>query len=148
MVMVLLFLGVIFLLVGFQSMGSSGSSDDNDDSPLPTVTTSTASLAPAAPNTPGTAAATPKSDVRVYNISGQEGVAGRTAAQLKQGGYTVTAIGNLSMPDVSATTVYFGNAPGERETAGAVGQLLKALVEPRTSKVADQPPGVIVVVAS
>jgi LytR cell envelope-related transcriptional attenuator len=145
MVMVLLFLGVIFLLVGFQAMGSSGSSDDNDDSPLPTVTTSTA--APAASKTPA-AAATPKSDVRVYNISGQEGVAGRAAAQLKQGGYKVTEIGNLSMPDVSATTVYFGNGPGERETAGAVGQLLNAHVEPRTRQVANQPPGVIVVVAS
>ena len=34
MVMVLLFLGVIFLLVGFQAMGSSGNSDNNDDSPI------------------------------------------------------------------------------------------------------------------
>jgi LytR cell envelope-related transcriptional attenuator len=146
MVMVLLFLGVIFLLVGFQAMGSSGNSDDNDDSPVPTVTRST--TAPVAPNTAASAAAAAKSDVRVYNISGQEGVAGRTATQLKQGGYTVTEIGNLSLPDVSATTVYFGKAPGERETAGAVGELLKARVQPRTRQVADQPPGVIVVVAS
>jgi hypothetical protein len=145
MVMVLLFLGVIFLLVGFQAMGSSGNSDDNDDSPVPTVTTSAA-----APKTSPAAAASagPKSDVRVYNISSQEGVAGRAATQLKQGGYIVTEIGNLSLPDVSATTVYFGNAPGERETAGAVGRLLNALVEPRSAQVARQPPGVIVVVAS
>ena len=27
------------------------------------------------------------------------------------------------MPDVSATTVYFGNAPGERETADATSPL-------------------------
>jgi hypothetical protein len=146
MVMVLLFLGVIFLLVGFQAMGSSGNSDDNDNSPVPTVTTST--RAPGAPKPSARAAAAPKSDVRVYNISGQEGVAGRTATQLKQGGYTVTEIGNLSLPDVSATTVYFGNAPGERETAGAVGQLLNALVAPRSPQVARQAPGVIVVVAS
>jgi LytR cell envelope-related transcriptional attenuator len=147
MVMVLLFLGVIFLLVGFQALGSSGNSDDNDDSPVPTVTTTT--MAPVAPKTSGAAAAAAQnSDVRVYNISGQEGVAGRAATQLKQGGYTVTEVGNLSLPDVAATTVYFGNAPGERETARAVGQLLKARVEPRSRKVADQPPGVIVVVAS
>jgi hypothetical protein len=146
MVMVLLFLGVIFLLVGFQAMGSSGNSDDNDDSPVPTVTTTT--MAPAAPKTSGAAAAAQKSDVRVYNISDQEGVAGRAATQLKQGGYTVTEVGNLSLPEVAATTVYFGSAPGERETARAVGQLLKARVEPRSRKVADQPPGVIVVVAS
>lgn len=142
MVMVLLFLGVIFLLVGFQAMGSSGKSDDNDDSPVPTVTT--ASVAPKT----SASAAVPKSDVRVYNISGQEGVAGRAATQLKKGGYIVTEIGNLSLPDVAATTVYFGNAPGERETAGAVGQLLNARVQPRSPQVSAQPPGVIVVVAS
>jgi hypothetical protein len=142
MVMVLLFLGVIFLLVGFQAMGSSGNSDDNDDLPVSTMTTSAMP-----PKTSARAAAAPKSNVRVYNISGQEGVAGRTATQLKQGGYAVTDIGNLSLPAVAATTVYFGNAPGERETADAVGQLLKARVEPRIREVADQPPGVIVVVA-
>ncbi|MDT7739089.1 MAG: hypothetical protein QOK09_2458, partial [Mycobacterium sp.] len=37
MVMVLLFLGVIFLLVGFQAMGSGGSGDD--DSSVSSVTT-------------------------------------------------------------------------------------------------------------
>ncbi len=137
MVMVLLFLGVIFLLVGFQAMGSGGSSDD--DSSESTVATSTM--------TPKSSArSVEKSDVRVYNVSNQEGIAGRTADQLKQGGYNVTEVGNLTLPDVSATTVYFGNAPGERETADSVGQLLKAHVEPRTPEVADQPPGVIVAV--
>ena len=137
MVMVLLFLGVIFLLVGFQAMGSDGNSDD--DSSVSSVTTS----APA-PKSPAKVAA--KSDVRVYNVSSQRGVAGRTADQLKQGGYNVTEVGNLSMPDVSSTTVYFGSGPGERETADAVGELLKAPVAPRTPDIADQPPGVIVVV--
>jgi len=139
MVMVLLFLGVIFLLVGFQAMGSGSNSDD--DSSGSTVTTSTM-----APKTSAEAAV--KADVRVYNISSQQGVAGRTADQLKQGGYNVTDVGNLSLPSVSTTTVYFGNGPGEKETADGVGQLLKAPVQPRTPDVADQPPGVIVVVAS
>jgi LytR cell envelope-related transcriptional attenuator len=138
MVMVLLFLGVIFLLVGFQAMGSGSNSDD--ESSGSTVTTSTM-----APKTSVKPAA--KSDVRVYNISSQAGIAGRTADQLKQGGFNVTDVGNLSLPHVSATTVYFGNAPGEKETADGVGQLLKAHVEPRIPEVADQPPGVIVVVA-
>jgi hypothetical protein len=137
MVMVLLFLGVIFLLVGFQAMGSGANSDD--DSSVSTVTTSTV-----APKTSAKPAA--KSDVRVYNISNQPGIAGRTADQLKQGGFNVTEVDNLSLPDVSATTVYFGNAPGEQETANSVGQLLKAPVQPRTPAIADQPPGVIVVV--
>jgi cytochrome c peroxidase len=139
MVMVLLFLGVIFLLVGFQAMGSGANSDD--DSSGSTVTTSTM-----APKTSAKAAV--KADVRVYNISSQQGIAGRTADQLKQGGYNVTDVGNLSLPKVSTTTVYFGNGPGEKETADAVGALLKAPVQPRIPDVADQPPGVIVVVAS
>jgi hypothetical protein len=74
-------------------------------------------------------------------------VAGRTADQLKQAGYNVTKVDNLSLPGVSATTVYFGSLPGERETADAVGQLLKAPVAPRIPEVADEPPGVIVAVA-
>jgi hypothetical protein len=138
MVMVLLFLGVIFLLVGFQAMGSGGNSDD--DSSVSTVTTS--KMTPKS-----SAKSVAKSDVRVYNASNQEGVAGRTADQLRQGGYNVTGVGNLTLPDVSTTTVYFGNAPGERETADSVAQLLKAHVAPRTPEIADQPPGVIVVVA-
>ena len=137
MVMVLLFLGVIFLLVGFQAMGSGGNGDD--DSSVSSVTTSAMT-----PKSSAKVAA--KSDVRVYNISSQQGVASHAADQIKQGGYNVTEVGNLSLPDVSATTVYFGSAPGERETADAVGQLLKAPVAPRTPAIADQPPGVIVVV--
>jgi hypothetical protein len=137
MVMVLLFLGVIFLLVGFQAMGSGSNSDE--DSSGTTVTTSTMP--------PKTAAPAAKADVRVYNISSQEGIAGRTADQLKQGGYNVTEVGNLTLPKVSATTVYFTDAPGEKETAEGVGKLLKAPVQPRIPEVADQPPGVLVVVA-
>jgi hypothetical protein len=140
MVMVLLFLGVIFLLLGWQAMSSSGNSED-DSSPVSTVTTtSTRTSATGAP-------AAQQSAVRVYNISGQDGVAGRTADQLKAAGFNVTDVGNLSLPDVSATTVYFTNADGERATAEAVGQKLGAAVEPRIPEVADQPPGVIVVVA-
>jgi hypothetical protein len=138
-VMVLLFLGVIFLLVGFQAMGSSANSDD--DSSGSTVTTSTM-----APKT--SAKPVPKSDVLVFNISNpkQNGLAGRTRDQLTQGGYNVTKIDDLSLPDVSATTVYFGDAPGEKETAESVGKLLNARVAPRTRAVQDQPAGVIVVV--
>ncbi len=139
MVMVLLFLGVIFLLVGFQAMGSGSNSDDDDSSVSPVTTSTMASKTSVKPAA--------KSDVRVYNISSQEGVAGRTADQLKHDGYSVTDVGNLSLPDVSKTTVYFTDAPGEHETADRIGQLLNAPVEPRTPEVADQPPGVIVVVA-
>src|ERR1700712_2067806 len=131
MVMVLLFLGVIFLLVGFQAMGSGSNTDD--DSSGPSVTTSSA-----APKTTAKVAAA-KSDVRVYNISSQAGIASKTADQIKQGGYNVTDVGNLTLPKVSATTVYFGSAAGEQETAEAIGKLLKAPVAPRTPEVLDQP---------
>jgi hypothetical protein len=139
MVMVLLFLGVIFVLFGFQAMGSGVNTDD--DSAVSSATTSSAP-------TTTTAKVVAKSDVRVYNVSSQQGVAGKAADQIKQGGFNVTEVSNLSLPDVSKTTVYFGSADGERETADAVGKLLKAPVAPRTPAVAGQPPGVIVVVAA
>ena len=82
----------------------------------------------------------------MFNISNSKGVAGRTADQIKQAGYNVTKVDNLSLPGVSATNGDPGPAPGEHETADALGQLLKAPVAPRTPAVEDQPPGVIVVV--
>jgi hypothetical protein len=140
MVMVLLFLGVVFLLVGFQAMGSTHSGDD--DSHLTMTTMPTTTPAQAKPQS-----ITEKANVRVYNISDVEGVAGRTAEELQAAGWNVTAIDNLSMPDVTETTVYFGDAAGEREAAHAVGELLGAPVEPRLPDIAQEPPGVIVVVA-
>ena len=137
MVMVLLFLGVIFLLVGFQAMGS-GSNTDEDSSVASVTTSAAASKTSAKPP--------PKADVLVFNISSSKGVAGKAADQIKQGGFNVTKVDNLTLPDVSKTTVYFTDAPGEHETADAVDQLLKADVAPRTKEVADQPPGVLVVV--
>jgi hypothetical protein len=138
MVMVLLFLGVIFLLVGFQAMGSGSNTDD--DSSVSSVTTGAAASKTSAKPAP------PKADVLVFNISNSRGVAGKAADQIKQGGYNVTKVDNLTLPDVSKTTVYYTDVPGEHETADAVGKLLNAVVAPRTKDVADQPPGVIVVV--
>jgi hypothetical protein len=140
MVMVLLFLGVVFLLVGFQAMGS-GDDSSADDSPVATAsTTSTPSPTPA---TPAPAA---RADVRVYNISETAGAAENTANQLRGAGWNVTETGNLALQGVTATTVYFSDAPGERESADEVGQLLQAPVEPRAPELAEQPPGVIVAV--
>jgi hypothetical protein len=140
MVMVLLFLGVVFLLVGFQAMGS-GDESSADDSPMATVTTT---------STPSPTSASPapaaKADVRVYNISETEGVAESTATQLRDAGWNVTETGDLTLDGVTATTVYFSDAPGERESADEVGQLLQAPVEPRAPELTEQPPGVIVAV--
>ncbi|KZS66657.1 hypothetical protein A4G26_08820 [Mycobacterium kansasii] len=140
MVMVLLFLGVIFLLLGWQALGSSGKSDDDSSTVAGMTTTSTA------PTSTSAKPAANQAEVRVYNISGKEGVAGRTADQLKAAGFKVTEVTNLAVSDVSATTVYYGDAEGERATADAVGQKLGAPVERRIAELADQPPGVIVLV--
>jgi hypothetical protein len=139
MVMVLLFLGVVFLLVGFQAMGS-GDDSSADDS---TVVASSTSTPPPTSAAPAPAA---KADVRVYNISETPGVAENTATQLRDAGWNVTETGNLTLDGVTATTVYFSDAPGERESADQVGQLLQAPVEPRAPGLAEQPPGVIVAV--
>jgi LytR cell envelope-related transcriptional attenuator len=142
MVMVLLFLGVIFLLLGWQALGSSGNSDDESASPASSVTSTTAAPASASAKPAATEA-----DVRVYNISSKEGVAARTRDQLAAAGFKVTEVGNLPVPDVSATTVYYTDADGEHATADAVGQKLGAPVEARIPALANQPPGVIVLVA-
>src|SRR6201991_3386289 len=137
MVMVLLFLGVVFLLVGFQAMGSGDS--DNDQASIPTTTTTSPPKASPSP-------APAKADVRVYNISSTEGAAENTANRLREAGWNVTETGNLSLPEVSATTVFFSDAPGEREAADEVGKLLEAPVQPRVPDLTEQPPGVVVAV--
>ncbi|MEE6175605.1 LytR C-terminal domain-containing protein [Mycobacterium sp. 050134] len=141
MVMVLLFLGVIFLLLGWQALSSSGKADDESSSPASSVTTSSSQ-----PSTSAKPAAANQAEVRVYNISSKEGVASRTKDQLTAAGFKVTDVGNLSLSDVPTTTVYFTDAEGERATADAVGQLLQAPVQPRIPALSNQPPGVIVLV--
>jgi zona occludens toxin (predicted ATPase) len=140
MVMVLLFLGVVFLLVGFQAMGSGDSEGDQSSS----IATSTATAASAATSTANPAPA--KADVRVFNISSTEGAAESTANRLRDAGWNITETGNLSMPEVTATTVFFSDAPGEREAADEVGKLLEAPVQARVPELIEQPPGVVVAV--
>ena len=141
MVMVLLFLGVVFLLVGFQAMGG-GDDSSTDDAPSVTVST-TSTPSPTSSEAPPPAE---KAEVRVYNTSETAGAAENTANQLREGGWNVTETGNLTIEGLTATTVYFSDAPGERESADEVGQLLQAPVEPRAPELAEQPPGVIVAV--
>ncbi|WP_205870958.1 LytR C-terminal domain-containing protein [Mycolicibacterium holsaticum] len=139
MVMVLLFLGVVFLLVGFQAMGS----DNDDDAEQSTIATSTiTTTATSAAESPEPA----KADVRVYNISEVQGAAEGAANRLREAGWDVTETGNLTLPDVPVTTVYFSDAPGEQQAADEVGKVLEAPAEPRRPELAEQPPGVIVVV--
>jgi LytR cell envelope-related transcriptional attenuator len=138
MVMVLLFLGVVFLLVGFQAMGSGDDSDGGSSIATSAITTT---------STPTSSSPAPaKADVRVYNISSTEGAAEGTANRLREAGWNVTETGNLSLPEVSATTVFFSDAPGEHAAADEVGKLLSAPVQPRVPELTEQPPGVVVAV--
>jgi hypothetical protein len=142
MVMVLLFLGVIFLLLGWQAIGSSGNSDDDSASPVSSSVSSSTSAAPAT-----SASAKPdanQAEVHVYNISPTSGVAARTKDQLVAAGFKVTTAENLSVPEVSATTVYYTDNDGEKATADAIGEKLGAQVEPRIDAIKNQPAGVIV----
>lgn len=134
MVMVLLFLGVIFLLVGFQAMSSGG--DSSEDTSALTVTTTTTTTKPPAP----------KSDVRVYSVVADEDAATRVSDRLREAGWNVTESSTITAADVPVTTVYFGTAEGEQAAADAVGQVLEAPVAPRIPDIAEQPPGVIVLV--
>lgn len=136
MVMVLLFLGVVFLLVGFQAL-RSGSGDE--DSSLATSTTSSVTTTTTTP-------APAKADVRVYNISETEGAAQATADRLREAGWNVTETGNLALPETTVTTVFFGETAGEQAAAEEVGRLLEAPVAPRAPEIRDQPPGVVVAV--
>lgn len=129
MVMVLLFLGVIFLLVGFQAMSSSN--DGGEDTSTRTLTTTSK---PAAP----------KPDVRVYSVSDDQAGATRLGERLREAGWNVTEATTSTAAQVPATTVYFGSAEGEKEAAEAVGKILEAPVEARIPEIAEQPPGVIV----
>ena len=140
MVMVLLFLGVVFLLVAFQAIGSDGDVDNSSSTSVTTVTT-TATPTSESPEPP---AARP--EVRVFNTSEVAGAAEGAATRLRDAEWNVTETGNLSLEGVTATTVYFGETPGEREAADEVGRLLQAPVEPRLPALAEQPPGVIVAV--
>jgi LytR cell envelope-related transcriptional attenuator len=140
MVMVLLFLGVVFLLVGFQAMGSGDSEDDQSSSLASTTIVSSSSPTSSASPAPA------KVDVRVYNISSTEGAAETAANRLREAGWNVTETGNLSLPEVAATTVFFGDAPGEHEAADEVGKLLAAPVQARVPELTEQPPGVVVAV--
>ncbi len=141
MVMVLLFLGVVFLLVGFQALGSDDDSADQSSSVATTSATTTTK-----PSAKAEPAPEVKADVRVYNISDVPGAAETTANRLREAHWNVTETGNLTLEGVAGTTVFFGETSGEKDAAEAVGKAIQAPVEPRRPELLEQPPGVIVVV--
>jgi hypothetical protein len=110
-------------------------SDSSDDTSGVAVSTTT-STKPAAR----------KADVRVYSVAADEDAAKRTSDRLREAGWNVTESTTLTAADVPATTVYFGSAEGEEAAADEVAKVLEAPVAPRIPAIAEQPPGVIVLV--
>lgn len=143
MVMVLLFLGVVFLLVAIQSL----TSDDSSGSSSTSATTTVASAPPTTSTTP----APPTTQVLVLNVSDVSGAAQGVADKLHDAKFNVGEPGNLTLEQLPpATTVYFGDGPGEKDTADAVGKLLAAPVEPRgqVAELSDQPADVVIVLVT
>ena len=139
-VMVLLFLGIAFALVGWNATRSSDESDSSESSTVSTVTATSAT------SSSTTAPPAVKADVRVYNISEVAGAAEGAASKLREAEWNVTEVTNLALEGVTATTVFYGETPGEHDAANEVGKLLAAPVEQRVPGLAEQPPGVIVAV--
>lgn len=145
MVMVLLFLGVVFLLLGFQAAGSS-SGDDEDASAASSETTSVTTSARAAAESSAESAPADPIDVYVYNISEVEGAADRVATQLRDSEVEVKETGNLPPEIAPVTTVFYPEGDEDRALAERIGGILGAPIEVRGPNLAEQPPGVVVVV--
>jgi hypothetical protein len=144
MVMVLLFLAVVFLLLGLRAVFSGGDSAGGQSN---VAATSTAAAEPGATAT--SAAAGPKSPVFVYNVSSVVGLAGTAAQQLKEAGWNAEAKQEdlEPHPDVTGTTVYFTDAAGEKSSAEEVAKILKASAPvERAPELKELQPGVIVLV--
>lgn len=86
--------------------------------------------------------------VQVFNNSNVTGLAGRTGEALRESGFAVGDVANLpsNRGVVSESTVYYGNGPGERQAAEAVGAQLGIPALPRPADLATGTPGVIVIV--
>jgi LytR cell envelope-related transcriptional attenuator len=144
MVMVLLFLGVVFLLVAIQSVTSDDNSGANSAS---SSTSATSSAAPTTSTTP----APVNVQVLVLNVSDVSGAAQTVTDKLHEAKFNVGDPGNLILDQMPpATTVYFDDGPGEKDTADAVGKLLQAPVEPRTqiAALSGQPADVVIVLVT
>ncbi|WP_330250815.1 LytR C-terminal domain-containing protein [Nocardia sp. NBC_00565] len=146
--MVLIALAIVFAGLGAMSLSSSdsdtsGAGESTTTPPGQAATTtvaatttagstSTTTKSSAATTTPTTSTANRAVPVRVLNNSTVAGLAARTASELTANGWTVAEVGNYPGPNVTKTTVYYGNSSGEKEAALAIADELGASAEPRT----------------
>src|SRR4029077_6632305 len=114
MVMVLLFLGVAFLLVGWNATRSSNDSESTESSSVTTVT-STNTSSSTSPTSPPPAA---NVDVWVFNTSGVNGAGADVVARLVRPNWTVPEAGTRDhVEGVDVTTVYYPASPPSYEAA-------------------------------
>ena len=86
--------------------------------------------------------------VRVLNNSTIKGLAAKAADDLRADGWQVGEIGNYSATNLPETTVFYRPGTDEEAAARELASAFGLEVQPRIDTLADQPPGVIVVVTS
>lgn len=157
----LLSAAVVFIAIGIFVLRDANADSDALSSAPPPVTASPAQPATSAEPTP-TPEPTPEPEpttttlapppapavsVHVLNNSTVQGLANTTAASLSASGWQVGNVGNYNASVVGGTTVYYGDSPGEQQVAERVAASLGAATAPRFAGIADQPPGVVVILA-
>ncbi|MGL4306715.1 MAG: LytR C-terminal domain-containing protein [Mycobacteriaceae bacterium] len=145
MAMVLLAMAILFGGLGWNSLVSRDGETLESAEAASSTKPSTSSAIPAPPVT---STFTVKSTVQVYNNSTVTGLAAATAQKITQAGWTVSDTGNYKETNVSVTTVYYGSASGERESALQIAEKLGVKAEPRFAELLTKPAGVIVIVTS
>lgn len=152
MVMVLLFLGVVFLLIAFQALGGDG--DDSDGATTPSVSSTITPTTTAGASSSEEEPAPERTDVWVFNSTGVDGQGGELVGRLREGepDYEVPdAADRPHIDGVDVTTVYFtpdvrGQEDVARAVAGVVGG--DPPVVARIPDLTDVPPGVVVLIAA
>ena len=86
--------------------------------------------------------------VQIYNNSTVTGLAGRTGEALRENGYAVGEVANMpsNRGVVAESTAFYGTGPGEQQAAQAIASQLGITAKPRPADLADEAPGVIVIV--
>ncbi|MEV4128435.1 LytR C-terminal domain-containing protein [Nocardia sp. NPDC049707] len=155
--MVLIALAIVFAGLGAMSLSSSdsdtsGAGDSSSTTsraaattavattnspvqnmnPAPTSSASATTKSSTTSTTPATTTANHAVPVHVLNNSTVPGLAARTASELTANGWTVAEVGNYPGPNITNTTVYYGNNPGEKEAALAIADELGVSAEPRS----------------
>lgn len=164
--MVLIALAIVFAGLGAMSLSSADSESSDSAESAGTTSTTTAPAAPrttasaviptttaaaatttgaAVTSSPAPGAVDKAAPVRVLNNSLVAGLAATTANELAAKGWTNTSTGNYAAATLAATTVYYGTAPADQETAAAVAADIGATTAPMVPGVGDGS-GVVVVV--